>query len=216
MAGKMTEDKCAFCGKHVVNPHLFVGLNNRKNKPCCSDVCFHLWIYRQNGVQNYYKEKIKEEMERKRIIERARHVLERYAQVRITTIPIERIIDPYPPLSTVNVQLYSYDLHTFHQAGTDKPYVIRLSEDIRVNGVKEPITVTVQPNGKYLINDGHNRYTCCKLLGITVIPAIVNKPNTTIDEINGAKNFLINRNRGNTRLHHSLSHAHSLTTSIGE
>lgn len=48
-----------------------------------------------------------------------------------------------------------------------------LAENIRKNGVIEPICVRPMPNGRFQIIAGHNRVEASKLAGLTTIPALV-------------------------------------------
>jgi hypothetical protein len=46
-------------------------------------------------------------------------------------------------------------------------------EDIRINGMKKPINVTKQLNGKYMVINGRHRYIAAKDLGWTEVPCEV-------------------------------------------
>jgi hypothetical protein len=48
-----------------------------------------------------------------------------------------------------------------------------LVEDIRKNGLKNPITLNQDANGNLAVGDGHHRYVAARHLGFTHIPAIV-------------------------------------------
>lgn len=48
-----------------------------------------------------------------------------------------------------------------------------LFDDIRKNGIKEPIHVFIDSHGRYVVFDGHHRLACAKLLGITPLPVKV-------------------------------------------
>jgi hypothetical protein len=54
-------------------------------------------------------------------------------------------------------------------------YYVRpeLIEDIRKNGLKNPITLNQDANGNFAVGDGHHRYIAAQRLGFTHIPAIV-------------------------------------------
>lgn len=48
-----------------------------------------------------------------------------------------------------------------------------LAENIRMNGVIQPIHVRPMPNGRFQILSGHNRCAAAKIAGLTVVPALV-------------------------------------------
>jgi len=60
-----------------------------------------------------------------------------------------------------------------------------LLEDIRVNGLKEPLRVMFREDGKAIILNGHHRYFCCKELNYKEIPCFDGKiyypPNSYLD-----------------------------------
>ena len=54
--------------------------------------------------------------------------------------------------------------------------MVDLVDDIKANGIKEPISI-VKENGLNNIVDGHHRYFAAKILGIDNIPTVeVNLP----------------------------------------
>lgn len=50
-----------------------------------------------------------------------------------------------------------------------------LADNIRMNGVIQPIHVRPMPNGRFQILSGHNRCAAAGLAGLTVIPALVKR-----------------------------------------
>ena len=48
-----------------------------------------------------------------------------------------------------------------------------LAENIRRNGIIQPITVRPRPNGRFQIIAGHNRVTAAKIVGLPTVPALV-------------------------------------------
>lgn len=62
----------------------------------------------------------------------------------------------------------------------DQADLKRLSDDIKKNGVLDPIWVVENKNGTYKIESGHRRVKASKMAGLERIPAIVNG---SIDEV---------------------------------
>lgn len=58
-----------------------------------------------------------------------------------------------------------------------KPYspkrLAELADNIRDNGIIEPICVRPMPNGRFQIIGGHNRVNASRMAGLTVVPALV-------------------------------------------
>lgn len=82
-------------------------------------------------------------------------------------------------LTVQNVSLQSLVGWKTSQGGTQKfkPYseqkLIELAENIKENGIMEPITVRPIAGGRLEIIAGHNRVAAAKMAGLTTIPAIV-------------------------------------------
>ena len=68
-------------------------------------------------------------------------------------------------------KLVPYDNQPFRPYTKDK--LIALAEDIRDNGVLNPIIVRQFEGGVYQILAGHNRVEACKMLGMDFIPSII-------------------------------------------
>lgn len=83
-------------------------------------------------------------------------------QAQLTQLP-PHILDPWED-STGKTQPF-------------KPYpqdkLEELAENIRKNGVIEPICVRPMPNGRFQIIAGHNRVAAAKLAGLRTVPALV-------------------------------------------
>lgn len=68
-------------------------------------------------------------------------------------------------------QMSTSDLSPTHFITKSKTQMMNLVDDIKINGIQEPISFT-KANGLYNIVDGHHRYYAAKSLGIKNIPAI--------------------------------------------
>ena len=54
-----------------------------------------------------------------------------------------------------------------------------LAESIRQEGVLQPVEVSAQENGRFLLHHGERRWRAAKLAGLTTIPAIIAPPPAT-------------------------------------
>lgn len=54
-----------------------------------------------------------------------------------------------------------------------------LAESIRQDGVLQPVEVSAQENGRFLLHHGERRWRAAKLAGLTTIPAIIAPPPAT-------------------------------------
>ena len=69
----------------------------------------------------------------------------------------------------------------------------RLESSIEKFGVEEPLKVNQVSPGRYVIIDGHRRYTCCKKLGMKTVPCRI-YPNLQPDELE-TRRFEMQNNR---------------------
>ena len=88
--------------------------------------------------------------------------LGRAAPMQLTQLPLH-ILDPWAD-ATGRTQPF-------------RPYtpkrLTELANNIRDNGIIEPICVRPMPNGRFQIIGGHNRVTASRMAGLTVVPALV-------------------------------------------
>ncbi|MBP3674050.1 MAG: ParB/RepB/Spo0J family partition protein [Oscillospiraceae bacterium] len=84
------------------------------------------------------------------------------APMQLTQLPLH-ILDPWKDASG--------------KAQPFKPYspkrLAELADNIRENGIIEPICVRPRPNGRFQIIGGHNRVSASAMAGLTVVPALV-------------------------------------------
>ncbi|PKD40496.1 chromosome partitioning protein ParB [Methylomonas sp. Kb3] len=69
--------------------------------------------------------------------------------------------------------------------GFSKAQIEELAGLIQDRGVKKPISVRNHPDvpGRYMINDGARRFRASKLIGLTVIPAVIDNDFTKLDQL---------------------------------
>lgn len=72
----------------------------------------------------------------------------------------------------VLVPLVRQDLWARYVRGESKGYVTRLKEDIRLNGIREPIKLRIYENKGLGVVDGFHRLFCAYLLGLERIPCV--------------------------------------------
>lgn len=55
---------------------------------------------------------------------------------------------------------------------TEKEYIHSLTQNIKQNGLREPLEITIAPNGSTL-TEGNHRFICLELLGKEEIPVVI-------------------------------------------
>lgn len=84
------------------------------------------------------------------------------APTQLMNLPLN-ILDPWEDENGESQPFDPYSLEELEE----------LADNIRMNGVIQPIHVRPMPNGRFQILSGHNRCAASKLAGLTTIPALV-------------------------------------------
>ncbi len=91
-----------------------------------------------------------------------------------------------PDLSSKTTQSKPYDLQPTHSPTLSKTKMNALADDLKTNGIREPIKC-VEFDGQLYVVDGHHRLLIAKRLGLTEIPVeIVELPYSgysTVDDL---------------------------------
>ena len=88
-----------------------------------------------------------------------------------------------PELTGKTTQRKPYDLQPTHSPTLSKAKMNALSDDLKTNGIREPIKC-VEFDGQLYVVDGHHRLLIAKRLGLTEVPVeIVELPYAGYDTV---------------------------------
>lgn len=81
-----------------------------------------------------------------------------------------------------------------HRLEMDPQALQELADSIRIEGLKNPISVFPKPDGRYEIIAGHRRYTACRMNGFVEVPAMIREADHNTIHI---ERFIENAQRSN-------------------
>src|SRR5574344_889709 len=88
--------------------------------------------------------------------------------------------------SVIDISLIDEDLcqpRAASNPGFSEESLNELAETIKVRGVKSPISVREDKNGRFIINHGARRFRASKLAGKIFIPAFIDNDYTKLDQV---------------------------------
>lgn len=81
-----------------------------------------------------------------------------------------------------------------HRLEMDPQALQELADSIRIEGLKNPISVFPKEGGRYEIIAGHRRYTACRMNGMVEVPAMIRDADATTVHV---ERFIENAQRAN-------------------